>query len=645
MVTWFRLQRICIMTIAAGLLLLTGALPAQAIDVRQTAWGFDGQIVPQRFNLFSVLVDNTAANPFEGQIELRKIVSGKQVDAVLVESVYLAPYSSRWVQFYPYIKSDGDAWEVSWGSGGASRFTPPALRAGKPAAVLLDDPDAIPQATGSIRRLPDNLFPAHSTATDCLAAVVLDHVPRWDPARQKSFMEWLKRGGRVYLLPNSDGKFPEFIGELIPLNAGNAKLRIGSGIVHRLERNREALDTSFVEQIIVAGIEPGTAAADLALAANSEKSSDPPREIANPFNEDGFVNFKWEVEGTLLSNLKKMSSPDHRWLLIHFLAWIYLGMVFPGSFAIGRRYGGDFRVTFGFLLGTVLVFSLAFLYVGRRGYNEATVVHSVAIARQPAPGLFDVTEWSNAFVVDAGDYAFTHDGSGRIYSSCQEYEMVRGKIRNGPDAHFLADMPPYSSRTFSHRSLVQGTPIEVEVEDWVTMHAQIPQAISARATTKTAAFQADRALAKLTLRKGIHFPKEYLELYALFGRRLYRLAETAERIELSSEAGSLASVLKTDQYHEFGSLLDPQSAWQPVRYPPREPTSNDVYRVLFYPLVARSLDLADRLDVEQFVLPFDRVRLLIYAPLPAGLMVKDVRFVTQDGYVLYSLDVFEPEIR
>ena len=98
--------------VAAG-----GASPVQAIELSQTVWGFDGQVVAHRFNLFSVLVDNSTSNPFEGQIELRKVMLGKQVDAVLVEPVYLAPFSSRWVQFYPYLKADPGKWEISLGDG------------------------------------------------------------------------------------------------------------------------------------------------------------------------------------------------------------------------------------------------------------------------------------------------------------------------------------------------------------------------------------------------------------------------------------------------------------------------------------------------------------------------------------------------
>ncbi|MGE5193551.1 MAG: hypothetical protein ACM3U2_13740 [Deltaproteobacteria bacterium] len=630
------------------LLLTCGASSAVAVDVRQAVWGFDGQVVAHRFNLFSVLVDNTAANPFEGKIELRKLtVGGQQIDAVLVEPVYLAPYSSRWVQFYPYIKDNPGMWEVSWGTGGANTMSPAAVRIGKPAVVLLDDPDAISESAGAIRRLAENLFPPHATATDCLAAVAVDHVPKWDPARQKSFLEWLKRGGRVYLLPNRDGKFPQFTGELQVLNLDVPRRRVESGLVHRLERTRQQLDTSFVELVIAAGVDPsGDPGADVP-PPDPAKPADPAGQNANVLSDYGFFNVKWDPEATLLSNLKGMSRPDHSWVLIHFLSLVYLGLVCPGCIFVGRKYNGDFRITFGFLLATVLLFSLAFLAIGRRGYNESTVVHSVAIARQSAGDTLDVTQWSNAFVVRGGDYSFTHDGSGRIYSSCQEYEMVRGEIRNGPDAHFLADIPPCSSRTYSHRGLVPAPRIEVALEEWQTLQDPNPPAMTARSTTAAPVFRNDRALARLTLRKVRNFPQEYLDLYALYGRRLYRLKETADRLELSSDAGPLASLCRVNEYDEFRSLVNPRGSWQrlPFAPPEREPTMTDVFEAMFYPLLARSLDLADQLEVEAFSLPHDRVRLLIYAPLPPALFTRDARFEKQEGYVLYCLDVFEPEIR
>jgi hypothetical protein len=76
-----------------------------------------------------------------------------------------------------------------------------------------------------------------------------------------------------------------------------------------------------------------------------------------------------------------------------------------------------------------------------------------------------------------------------------------------------------------------------------------------------------------------------------------------------------------------------------------EPTETDIFQALFFPLLARSLEIVDQLEVEQFSLPGDRVRLLIYSPLTSIFFVKDPRFVNQRGYVLYSVDVFEPESR
>jgi len=653
--------------------LVAGLAPgaAQAVEVTQTVWGFDGQIVMQRFNLFSVLVDNPSANPFEGTVRLKKLVANKQVDAVIVETVYLAPYSSRWVQFYPYIKSDWETFEVSWGSGSsgtssaserrnAGSFTPPSFRSGKPAAVLLDDPDALPQGGGTIKRLPDNLFPPHSTATDCLAAVVFDHVPRWDTARQRSFLEWLKRGGRVYLLQSPDAKPLDFNGDLQILNTAGDELHIGSGFVYRLERTRKQLDAPFVESVIAGKWKSKSDPTAEVTVVEPPVSLDAEAMNQNPAVGYQFTNFKWEVEATILAQLKRMSDPDHSWALFFFLGLVYLGMLCPGCYAVGQKYAGDYRKTFGFLLATVVVFSVIFLFIGRRGYNEVTVVHSLAVARQQPGGNLDVTQWSNAFVVSGGDYNLAHAGTGRIYSTCQDQEAVRGEIRNGADAHLFADIPPFSSRPFSHRALVPGKPLDVEVEEWTTRQDQSPVTITARDISQAVASRPERALATFKLRKGKNFPTPATEkrvdsanhdlpaepcLYVLYGRSLYRLKENGERLELGTSLGSLGSLLQTDKFTEFGFSYDPWSSMQFGTRKWRDSSRDEMFSGMFYVLLSRSLELVDQQEVEQFTLPPDRARLLVYAPLPESLFVIDPRFNRQSGYVLYCLDVFEPEKR
>lgn len=624
--------------------LWAGAGTAQALDVIQTEWGFDGQIVLQRFNLFSVLVDNSTASPFEGAIQLKKFVAGKQVDALITEPVYLAPFSRRWVQFYPYIKSDWDTWEVSWGNSSKERHTPANPRTGNRAVVLLDDPDAISQGAGAMKRLRADLFPPHSTATDCLAALVIDHVPRWDTARQRSFLEWLKRGGRVYLFRTPEGKPLEFTGDLAELNKAGEQPRVGTGFVYQVDRTRRQLDKSYVEQVIEAGKRPGSSVAPPTITVEPPVTADPQATMETPSGYQ-FSHYKWEVEGTLLTQLKKMSNPNHSWALIFLLGLMYMALLCPGCYAIGQKYAGDYRKTFGFLIATVTAFSLVFLFVGRRGYNEVTVVHSVAMARQTPTGQFDVTQWSNAFVVAGGDYTFTHSGTGRVYSTCQDEETVRGEIRNGAEAHFTADMPPYSSRPFAHRGLVAAPLIDVSIVDWKTEFDQTPLTSTFQESKKIVLAEPAKSLVQLRLKKGGSFPAQAAGLYALCGRRLYRLKDRGDALELDTDLGTLAAVLKTDLYNEFGARFDPTAQLKRRGMMWQDPTQDEVFLDLFYPLLARSLDLVDQNEVDEFVYPGDRLRLLIYAPMPEALFVTNPLFNRQLGYVLYSLDLLEPSVR
>lgn len=76
---------------------------------------------------------------------------------------------------------------------------------------------------------------------------------------------------------------------------------------------------------------------------------------------------------------------------------------------------------------------------------------------------------------------------------------------------------------------------------------------------------------------------------------------------------------------------------------PRELTMDETFDMLVFPLLTRSLGLADQEDVDRYSHPADRARLLIYAPMPREFFVTDPHFISQRGNVLYSLEVFEPE--
>jgi len=131
----------------------------------------------------------------------------------------------------------------------------------------------------------------------------------------------------------------------------------------------------------------------------------------------------------------------------------------------------------------------------------------------------------------------------------------------------------------------------------------------------------------------------------LYGRTLHRLKENGDRLELAAGLGALGSLLQTDKYTEFGVSYDPWSSLQFGTRKWRDPKRDEVFSGMFYVLLTRSLELVDQQEVEQFSLPPDRARLLVYSPLPESLFVTDPRFSRQSGYVLYCLDVYEPEQR
>jgi len=602
---------------------------ALAIDVEQVIWGFDGQVVVNRFNLLSVLVSNPSPQPFEGRIELTKSVGARQVDVPLAESVYLSPHSSRWVQFHPYVKVDWEEWSLAWGTTSASTYSLMKPRHGPRACVLLEEPDALSSSAGAIKRFPEGLFPAHISACDGLRDVVLDHVPRWEPARQRAFADWVRSGGRVHLLQSTRGAFPRFTGELEFLSADVPRQRAALGYVFHHERDRQHLTPGFVEQVIVRDRAISEMPASVPSTSDAAASARSPAEDDDPKT---FV-YQWEGDSPLLTNLKKMSRPSHSWVLIHLLALTYIGLVFPGTFSISMWREGDYRYVFGSLLGVVLLFSLAFFYIGRRGYGERTMVNSVAIARSLPDGRLDVTQWSDAFVVDGGDYGFTHRGSGRVYSTCQDEEPVRGEATSGAEARLLADMPPYSSRTFGHRVVLQAPGVPATIESLQFKMERTPQPTDLRDLSAAAVPSLpEPVLTELTIAKGPGFPEAYHQMYVVYGRNIYSIGEEQGRLEMRSEIGSLPMFLQLNDKNTFDPYFNP---WLE-----KDGTPQELFEGLAKPLVARALDIGNSRDARNFKMPDDRVRLIVYAPMPEEFFVSDPRFGTQRGYVLYVYDLF-----
>jgi len=579
---------------------------AWGVEISDPQWGFDGKVRVNRFNLLTVTVDNPTSSPVEFDMVLQKMSGGGPVDAAIVEPVFLGPGARRTIQFYPYISHDWGGWRLSSGPGQSIPVDQPR-NARRGARVLLEATDTVANSQGSMRRFPESAFPPFVTATDSLQAVLLDHVPRWDEPRRQAFLDWIYRGGAVFILYGTSGKHPDFPATMHPLNIPLEKVEYGAGVVYRVSYNRNQLSREevrklweFLPNVIPAKpvLEPGVPAA--AGKGTDEDEDDPNAPFG--YSEGGAYGAR-----SFLDELKQMSKPEHNWLLLHFMFWVYILLIFPGCFLIGKQRN-DFRVVYAALAGIVFVFSLAFAIVGQRGYGESTTIHTIAIAQPLPDGYLDISGWSNTFVTGGAVYDIRHNGTGALYSTCQDTEAVNGQIRNGAEGLFRVDIPPFSSREFTYRTKVKADIPAVQV-DKITAD--------------------ENGLSELILTTDGAFPPAD-DLYVIYRDRFYSVGHYQNRITLRNSVGAVPAFLRIEQnsgyYSPFARMGD-------------ERTAEQRFRDLFFALVTRSLNIQALADAQNFRLSPDQLRLIYYADLPAELMVQNPRFPSQKGKILYSLNV------
>lgn len=601
-----RLRRRAVGTLTVFLILCLQCGTTYAVDFKNIVWGFDGRVVSKRFNLLSIELHNNSAQAFEGRVRLRKAMGSRRPGAELIEPVYIAPFSQKRVQFHPYmiddtVSVDSDAWSLTavQEGGRAKRMMLKHPKFAEPARVILvAADDSFVSGGGGIRRFREDLFPPMVTATDGLAAVVLDHAPRWEKVRAQAFLDWLHRGGTVHICYSAEQKYPRFPDSLAVLNTMTVKSRIGAGAVIRHPRALSAFDAAFAKQTV---LKPPQA-----TKTTSEPSDEDDSDLYDHYGD-------WNHAEGYFHRLKQMTMPDHNWGVIHLMSLAYILLIFPGCYLLFRRRA-NYKITYSILMGLVLVFSFGFRAIGRRGYGESTAVNTVAIARPLGDGHYDVTQWTNVFVIDGAEYSIAHRGTGRLYSTAQEFETVDGTIDNGLDGAFTVDIPPYSNRSFVHRQKVKGKPIRLSVEKW----------------------EAGGRLRQLTLTTGDSLPETTGEIYALFKDQLYELSNTAGHLKLKYGGQDLSQGLRMDQFgrqyygfyeREFGEHVSVSALFSQMR---------DA-------LITANLGVSNKKELGQVALPDDRVRIFLYAKATDEFFAAGDSLGKQAGYVLYCIDVFKPE--
>jgi hypothetical protein len=570
------------------LLLLLAPAPVFALDVQEVRWGFDGRVVPERVNVLSVLLTNKSGSAYDEVVTLHKTDAlGQGLGAAHVEACFVAPFTSRWVQFYPYISGDDEHWVLTLGK---QQKEMPSPRLGAPAVVCLSDLDDPFQRPAALHSFLDALFPTTVSATDGLHSLVVDYAPRWERPRRQALLDWLCRGGILHLLPGANGEFPQFSAELSVLNNPAQQFRVGVGLVVRHRVTRSEANEQFL-----------SARGFPLLRLKSGNRVGP-----------------WRLEDGFFQALKGLVRPKHNWPVIYLTLFCYLVLVGPVNYLIGRKSGFGRAVVFFFMTTAASACLLGVL--GRRGYGETAAIHSLSYARSVGADQYDVTQWINVFVEHGDYYTLSHPGDHNIYSTCQDFEKVNGVLQSGVGGQFAVDIPVFSSRPFLHRGKMKGGDLGVKVAEWR---------------------QTD-TLEKLTLSVGPGFPEKVAEMWALYHDRFYEMSRSEGRIRVDSYRGTdLATFLSPERVRVVvpvsGSYSDDSNR--------RDADSEQVLRGMVRPLIGRSIGGTESFSYYLDPAPpsADRVQLFIFAESPNSFALVGKGLGREKGYVLYHLDVLRPE--
>ncbi len=624
-----------VFSLCATVWMVFGSTSAEAIEITDVRWGFDGTARSETFVPLHVLVHNDSAVPFDGNISLVKRNSlGNRIGAPWIKNTVLAPGQQNWIRFAVFLE-DGDvvrkntrslwSWQVSWSGPQPGRFRIEAgPRQGPPARVLLlPRGDVAAGGSFGVPVLIDELFPPTVTITDTLGTVFLDHVPRWQDAQRRAFRNWLYRGGRVHILHDSTGRYPRFPSSLGMLNqTGNPTqpsenpIDIGQGHVEHHPRGRFDIDATFVS----------TLTAGIPSPKKTTASTDDAEEI-------NFGGFSSSSDNAFFSRFKQMTTPDHNWLVIFLLAILYWLLLFPGGLVLGMKRI-DFRIVLGSILSTIAVFSLGFSWIGARAYDEATVINSLATARHLGGDRWDVQQWSALFVVEGDTYTLTHvepdpgenstaspGSSSQLFAVSGSTDPVVGSISNGFNGRLRVDIAPYTLRPFLHRLESRGPEWSPEIIDW-QIRTPLPPKVSIRLNPGTDA---------LTLHTAwVQFGDQVLSL------KLDTSVTGSPMLVAGDQPTESAHLLARARASGVDSRVGRTFWGQPVQRP-----AATLYSEMLKPLLSRTLRWIDPVEPVRPVAD-GRVRLFLVSDLPKTFQLKQPQRAGHAGRALFVQDVVIP---
>jgi hypothetical protein len=266
----------------------------------------------------------------------------------------------------------------------------------------------------------------------------------------------------------------------------------------------------------------------------------------------------------------------------------------------------------GFLL-TVGFFAWLFTAIGRRGYGERQIYHSLAIAQSIGGARWDVRHWVHPFATSGDEYRFQYAGPSQLYAAISQRDSVRGAVLQGKDAQFIAEIPLFSSRPFLHQGVLGGPDLGLKLEEF---HAG-PNRMN---------------LQKLRIKTGPQFPAEPIVVAIQFRGQYHQLQNEPNGWTLVSNSAHSGQQLfddGNDDYPRYGNNDSPESARAWLR--------NGVGAL------GRLVSLSGRTRAHPHrLLRTDQIRVFVYTDAPKDFRLKSEEFEAGLGYVLYVQDLTLP---
>jgi hypothetical protein len=543
-----------------------------AIQVEEQVWGFDGRVVKNAINPVSFLITNMKGKPFEGTVTLECEAWNNRIGAPLVKKVYLGAFKTKWIQFYPYITESRRNWTFSSSEPGSNPITFPEVNFTNGTTVYLKSVNSLQRKKMRVKSFNENLFPVSTSLLVGLNGIVMDHEPDWSPLQQQAFKRWLYRGGTLYLFKTDSSEDIVFTEALSFLNG---KKSYGGGIIKRYDQTVFNLTYQT-----------------LGLPKRKKNVNDDD-------SEDALSNVYFNEERTIFGLLRTLVKTDHNWFVIYMFIVAYIVCIGPINYIIGRKTR-DYRITLGFFVIVVVIFSLTFSYIGRRGYGEETVVNDLTLARYVGEGVYDITQYTDLFVTKGDYYRVTYPSNYAVFSSCAR-GRVNGVITTGKNGAYQIDIPLFSSQSalFCGECKLNGEPLLTAVEN-------------------------DNHSISLSL-KNIGDIDSIYTVYCCYRNKIYKLSSDSLSWKLNRSNGikdkefckNLLSSI--DRYYEYRRLQKPELV--------------EIQKKLLGVFIYRDLRLRDYFSQRD---NSDRVTIYLLAKTPKGFQNNSEKLKTQRGYTMFS---------